>query len=37
LIVVGWSDFAIGSHIHTEDGEPDGIAEGLTSNAMQQR
>jgi hypothetical protein len=36
LIVVGWSDFAMGSHMHTEEKEPDGIAEGLTSNATQQ-
>jgi hypothetical protein len=36
LIVVGWSDFAMGSHMHTEDKEPDGIAEGQTSNATQQ-
>ena len=28
--------FRHGSHMHTEDKEPDGIAEGLTSNAMQQ-
>jgi hypothetical protein len=36
LIVVGWSDFAMGSHMHTEEKGPDGIAEGLTSNATQQ-
>jgi hypothetical protein len=36
LIVVGWSVFAMGSHMHTEDKEPDGIAEGQTSNALQQ-
>jgi hypothetical protein len=34
--VVGWSDFAMGSHMHTEDKEPDGVAEGLTSSASQQ-
>jgi len=26
----------MGSHMHTEEKEPDGIAEGLTSNATQQ-
>jgi hypothetical protein len=26
----------MGSHVHTEDKEPDGSAEGLTSNATQQ-
>src|SRR5674476_1423698 len=36
LIVVGWSDFAMGSHMHTEEKEPNGFAVGLTSNAMQQ-
>jgi hypothetical protein len=36
LIVVGWSDFAMAHTMHTEDGEPDGIAEGQTSNASQQ-
>jgi hypothetical protein len=29
--------FRHGSHMHTEDKEPDGMAEGLTSNALQQR
>jgi hypothetical protein len=27
-MVVGWSDFAMGSHMHTEEKEPDGIAGG---------
>src|SRR4051795_5555032 len=35
-MVVGWSDFAMGSHIDTGSGEPDGIAAGPTSNATQQ-
>src|SRR3954467_7155971 len=35
-MVVGWSDFAMDSHMHTEDKEPDGTAAGLTSNATQQ-
>jgi len=26
----------MGSHMHTEEKEPDGIAEGQTSNALQQ-
>jgi hypothetical protein len=29
LIVVGVSDFAIGSHKHSEEREPDGTAAGL--------
>src|SRR4029453_3747120 len=36
-MVVGWSDFAISSHIDTESGEPDGVAAGQTRNSTHKR
>jgi hypothetical protein len=33
---VGWSDFAMAHTMHRGTREPDGIAEGQTSNASQQ-